>query len=301
MRILSILVNSDSFYYAVLCYGENKQTLIDIDYARFDFSSKNDTTQNIPKTRAGLLLTDYATQWNVDKISISPGDSYADFAKIPNIDSNPSQQSNDIYKLYVNQVYNSDDTSDFEIESALFSSAPDEALFLSSFVPSDVYYTILKTFGLNNFPIIKAGTNFFNSIRAFEFNYPVLISKTNLLISLNNDSIINAIFQNGLISDFSINFSESDWENVITDLLEKHQNVDNVFVFGNSLNKQKYDFICQSFDKVELISRLGAFDNLSHNLDSRHLDFAGRMFHNYTGVISAIIDNPQSSIIGFNK
>jgi hypothetical protein len=300
MRILSVLVNNDSFYYVVVNHNIDNYELMDVDYAYFDFISKHEESTNIPKTRAGLLLTEYATQWNIDKIAISLADSFADFAKIPNINENSALETENLLKLYINQVYNSGDFADFEIEFVKYNLTQDKNLFLASLIRADLYVDILKTFNLNNFPIVKSGTNFFNSIRAFEFNYPAIMDKKNLLIAFNNNSILSGTFQNGSLSEFSIDSADSDWQNVIGGLLEKYSPIDNVFLFGNNLNKSKFDFI-QSNCQGKPVARLGAFDNLTHSLDERHLDFAGRMFHNYTGVIGAIIENSQSSIIRFNK
>ncbi|MEI6091644.1 MAG: hypothetical protein WCR42_14405 [bacterium] len=300
MRILSILVNKDSFYYVVVNHNDGKYELMDIDYAYFDFISKHEESTNIPKTRAGLVLTEYAMQWNIDKIAISLADSFADFAKIPNIDGNSSEENEDLTKLYINQVYNSDDFDDFEIELIKYNLAPEKNLFLVSFIHANLYVDILKTFNLNNFPIIKSGTNFFNSIRAFEYNYHIIMDKNNLLISFNDNSIISSRFQNSLLSDFSIDSSDSNQEDSIRRLFEKYSQIDNVFLFGKNLNKSKLDFIQNNY-QGKPVFRLGAFDNLTHRLDQRHLEFAGRMFHNYTGVIGAIISNPQTSINRFNK
>lgn len=300
MRILSVLVNYDSFYYAVVNHVDGIYILIDIDYAYFDFLSKHEESTNIPKTRAGLFLTEYAMQWNIDKITISLADSFADFAKIPNIDSDSSNQTEDLTKLYINQVYNFDDFADFEIEFAKYNLTPEKNLFLATFIEADLYVDILKTFNLNNFPIVKSGTNFFNSIRAFELNYPKLMVKSNLFITLNNNSCVCGIFQNGILSDFSIYPIVDDWESIILCLAEKYNRIESIFLFGNNLNKSKLEFIQNSFP-MSPVSRLGAFNNITHSLDERHLDFAGRMFHNYTGIIGAIIANPQSSINRFNK
>jgi hypothetical protein len=300
MRILSVLVNKDSFYYAVVVHNYGKYELMDIDYAYFDFLSKQEESKNIPKTRAGLVLTEYALQWNVDKISISLADSFADFVKIPNIDDNSAAETENLIKLYLNQVYNSDEFSDFEIEMIKSNRAQGQNFNLVSFIRSNLYVDILQIFNLNNFPIIKSGTSYFNSIRAFEFNNPMLKDKMSLFLSLNKNTIISGVFQNGVISDFSMKAIDSGWENEIVSQAEKHSQIDNVFVFGNSLNKVKLEFIKNNFPAT-LVLRLGAFDNLTHSLDERHLDFAGRMFHNYTGVIGAILENHNSVIKGFNK
>lgn len=300
MRILSILVNDDSFHYAVVDYTNGIYTLMDIDYANFNFLLKSEGSQLIPKTRSGMLLTAYALEWNVEKIAISFADSFADFAFIPAVNNDSSEQTDELIKLYINQVYNSDDLSDYEIEFAEYQLAPEKNLFLISFIRSDLFYNILKSFDLKNFPIVKSGTNFFNSIRTLEFNYSNQIDKNNLLISLHNNSIITAVIKNKVISGFSINSLDADWAKEISKLTEKYDPIDNVFIFGNNLNKFKYELISNVFGKT-IISRLGAFDKFKHSLDKRHLDFAGSMFHNYTGVIGAILTNSQSSINQFNK
>jgi len=300
MRFLSILVNDDSFHYAVIDYIDDIYTLMDIDYANFNFLIKSEESQSIPKTRSGMPITAYALEWNVEKIAISFADSFADSAYIPDINNDSSEQTNELIKLYINQVYNSDDLSDYEIEFAKYKLAPEKNLFLMSFIPSDLFYNILKTFDLKNFPIIKSGTNFFNSIRTLEFNYPNQIDKSSLLISIHNNSIITAVIKNKVISGFSIKSLDADWANEINQLTENINLIDNVFLFGNNLNKSKFEFI-KNIYPAQPVYRLGAFDRFTHSLDKRHLDFAGSMFHNYTGVIGVILTNPQSTINQFKN
>jgi hypothetical protein len=88
-----------------------------------------------------------------------------------------------------------------------------------------------------------------------------------------------------------------DLEAIIRKLPEKYDQIDGVFLFGNSVNKPRLELVGKAFDQAQIVVRLGAFDNLIHNLDERHLEFAGRMFHNYTGVVGSIIESPRSSII----
>jgi hypothetical protein len=205
MRILSVLVNEDSFYYAIIKYNTNKYELIDIDYAYFDFLSISDKSNNIPKTRSGQLFTDYARDWNIDKIVISLADSFADFAQIPNVDNDSYELTEEFIKLYVGQVYHSDDIIDFEIESAKYKFTGGKNSFITTYTRSNLYFDILKTFGLNNFPIIKARTNIFNSVRAFEYNYSLPPESRNLLISLQKNSVISAVIQNKILYNFAIN------------------------------------------------------------------------------------------------